>query len=227
MRIYFLCVFLLLSSIAFADPTVVWDSSEGMQRLQSCEVKENLWKLMRFYESQTRPAYCSVASSVIALNALSVPPPPSKFLGRYRMFTQEEFFSEEVAAVIDPELVKERGMALDELASVLSIFPICLSKFEAQSLSLEEIRASIITALQNSNQCVLALYQRRELGQEGGGHWSPVAAYDAASDSFLILDVARYKYPPVWIDATPFIQAMQTSNIYGRSRGYLILAKPT
>ncbi|MCE5318957.1 MAG: phytochelatin synthase family protein [Parachlamydia sp.] len=225
MRICFLFLLLIgISSVAFAlDPSVIWDSSEGLHRLQSSEAKANLWKLLRYYESQIRPAYCSVASSVMALNVLSVAPPPSKYLGRYRMFTQEEFFSEEVAGVIDPEAVKERGMALDELANVLETFPIHVTKFEAQELSEQEIRSSMISALQQSNQCVLALYQRRELEQDGGGHWSPVAAYDAASDSFLILDVARYKYPPVWIDATHFIQAMQTSNIYGRSRGYLVM----
>lgn len=223
MHVYFISFLLGLSSIAFADSWIAWDSTEGLRRLQSCEAKKNLWRLMRYYESQIRPTYCSVASSVIALNALSVAPPPSRYLGGYRMFSQEEFFSEEVAAAMDPEMVKQRGMALEELAATLRVFQLQVTEFKAQFLSEERIRASLICALQTQNQCVLALYQRRELGQKGGGHWSPVAAYDSASDSFLILDVARYKYPPAWIDAAPFIHSMQTSNIYGFSRGFLVL----
>jgi Phytochelatin synthase len=38
--------------------------------------------------------------------------------------------------------------------------------------------------------------QNRAIGQEQGGHISPLAAYDAETDRFLILDVSRYKYPP-------------------------------
>lgn len=202
-----------------------WDSPEGMSRLQNSDAKENFWKLLRFYESQIRTTYCSVATSVIALNALSIEAPQSKFLGKYRMFTQEEFFSDSVRAVMDQSEVEKRGMSLEELAMVLSTFPIKVMKYEAQSLSHEEMRLLIVSALKNPNQTVLALYQRRELNQEGGGHWSPIAAYDAVSDSFLILDVARFKYPPVWIDASKFIHAMQTANIYNKSRGFIIIEK--
>lgn len=202
-----------------------WDSPEGLSRLQKSNAKENFWKLLRFYESQIRSTYCSVATSVIALNALSIEAPKSKFLGKYRMFTQEEFFSENVCAVINQNDVAERGMPLEELTTVLKTFSVEVFKYEAQYLSHEEIRDLLIAALKNPNQCVLALYQRKELKQEGGGHWSPIGAYDAESDSFLILDVARFKYPPVWINASAFINSMQTANIYGQSRGFIIIEK--
>lgn len=207
--------------------SVRWDSPEGLSRLQNSEAKENFWKLLRFYESQIRATYCSVATSVITLNALSIEAPQSKFLGKYRMFTQADFFSAHVSAVIDQNDVEERGMSLDELATVLKIFPLEVLKYEAQLFSHEEIRCLLVSALKNPNQCVLALYQRKKLMQEGGGHWSPLAAYDAASDSFLIMDVARFKYPPVWIHATALIKAMQTVNIYGRSRGFIVIEKLT
>jgi hypothetical protein len=44
---------------------------------------------------------------------------------------------------------------------------------------------------------VIVNYLRKAIGQEKGGHISPLAAYDAETDRFLILDVSRYKYPPV------------------------------
>ena len=34
--------------------------------------------------------------------------------------------------------------------------------------------------------------------QTGDGHFSPVAGYHAGTDSVLVLDVARFKYPPYW-----------------------------
>lgn len=204
---------------------ISWDSPEGISRLQSSGAKANFWKLARFYESQIRSTYCSIASSVIVLNTLSVEAPKSMFLGKYRMFTQEEFFSETVCAVIDQSEVLERGISLEELEAVLKVFPLEVWKYEAQNLSYEEIRYLLVSALKNSNQCVLALYQRRELNQEGGGHWSPIAAYDAESDSFLIMDVAKFKYPPVWVNASELINAMQTTNIYDQSRGFIIVQK--
>jgi hypothetical protein len=45
---------------------------------------------------------------------------------------------------------------------------------------------------------------------EGGGHFSPLAAYHEESDSFLVMDVARYKYPPFWVHADLLCQAMAT-----------------
>jgi hypothetical protein len=50
------------------------------------------------------------------------------------------------------------------------------------------------------------------MGQETGGHISPLAAYDSKSDRFLILDVARYKYPPVWVSASDLFVAMNTTD---------------
>lgn len=200
-----------------------WDSPEGILRLQRSTAKENFWKLLRFYDSQTRLTYCGVATAVVVLNSLAIEAPKSNFLGKFRMFTQEEFFSDNVCAVIDPKDVAERGVILEELATILKTFPLEVSKFPAQELSSKVIRELLIEALQNPNQRILALYQRTELRQEGSGHWSPVAAYDAESDSFLVLDVAKFKYPPAWINADTFINSMQTANIHGQSRGFLII----
>jgi hypothetical protein len=39
---------------------------------------------------------------------------------------------------------------------------------------------------------------------------SPLAAYEAKADLFIILDVARYEYPPVWVTTTDIFDAMNT-----------------
>jgi hypothetical protein len=39
---------------------------------------------------------------------------------------------------------------------------------------------------------------RPSLGQTGAGHFSPIAAWHDASDMALVLDTARFKYPPFW-----------------------------
>ena len=74
---------------------------------------------------------------------------------------------------------------------------------------------------------MLVNYLRKAIGQETGGHISPLAAYDAKSDRFLILDVARYKYPPVWVKASDLFDAMNTTDASNenRTRGYVLITK--
>lgn len=206
-------------------PWIAWDTKEGLERIQNSHAKANFWNFVRFYEAQTRLTYCAVASSVMALNSLFVEAPSSQFLGAYRLFTQEEFFSTNVCEVIDPRDVHARGMNLGELTSVLQTLPTHVCKYEANRLTHDEMRSHLIDSLQNPQKAVLVLYQRKVLKQEGSGHWSPLAAYDKASDSFLIMDVARFKYPPVWTKAPVLFDAMQTIDSDGHPRGFLILEK--
>jgi hypothetical protein len=57
------------------------------------------------------------------------------------------------------------------------------------------------------------------------GHISPLGAYHAASDRFLLLDVARYKYPPVWVKADALFAAMRTNDLVsGKSRGFVMIS---
>ena len=69
-------------------------------------------------------------------------------------------------------------------------------------------------------------FKRSEIGETGGGHWSPLAAYDATSDSALLLDVARYKYPAVWVPIAQLYAASQAvDSVSGLSRGVVIVGK--
>jgi Phytochelatin synthase len=55
-----------------------------------------------------------------------------------------------------------------------------------------------------------------------------LAAYDTKSDRFLILDVARYKYPPVWVKASELFDAMNTADADNeeKTRGFVLISKP-
>jgi hypothetical protein len=65
-------------------------------------------------------------------------------------------------------------------------------------------------------------FDRKTLNQQGAGHFSPIAAYDSESDSVLILDVAKFKYPPFWVNVTDLFNAMNTiDSDSGKSRGLI------
>lgn len=52
---------------------------------------------------------------------------------------------------------------------------------------------------------------------------SPLAAYDLQSDRFLLLDVARYKYPAYWVKTEDLWNAVNTKddNTY---RGFIMIS---
>jgi glutathione gamma-glutamylcysteinyltransferase len=70
---------------------------------------------------------------------------------------------------------------------------------------------------------LLANFARKLLNQTGDGHFSPLAAYAPESDMVLIMDVARFKYPPHWVPSRTIYEAMQTSDKAGKPRGYLLV----
>ena len=60
----------------------------------------------------------------------------------------------------------------------------------------------LVAALRDPRSRVLLNYDRFGIGQgdrPNAGHWSPLGGYDARTDRFLIMDVAKYKHPMVWV----------------------------
>lgn len=75
-----------------------------------------------------------------------------------------------------------------------------------------------------SRSVLILSYNRATLGQTGTGHFSPVGGYHAASDSVLVMDVARFKYSPHWVPLPLLHAAMVPEDPEaGRPRGYLVV----
>jgi Phytochelatin synthase len=118
------------------------------------------------------------------------------------------------------------GMTLDQIGAILRTYAVDAEVRHAADTSLDEFRALARQALGTANRYVVVNYLRRALGQERGGHISPLGAYDAETDRFLVLDVSRYKYPPVWVQAADLYAAMNTpdSDNQNRTRGFVLVA---
>lgn len=68
-------------------------------------------------------------------------------------------------------------------------------------------------------------YSRRAFNQTGDGHFSPVGGYHRSRDLVLILDVARFKYPPHWVSLPMLYEAMSRPDpVTGLPRGYLLMS---
>jgi Phytochelatin synthase len=133
----------------------------------------------------------------------------------------------ETDAILPREVLARRGTTLDQLGALVSYHGLSGEVHHAGDETLDAFRASARKALAERDHFVIINYLRMTLGQQIGGHISPLAAYDEKQDRFLILDVARYKYPPVWVSAADVYAAMNTPDISngGKTRGYVLVSK--
>ena len=84
-------------------------------------------------------------------------------------------------------------MGLADLAALLRAHGVDAAAFYASQVGLDNFRAMAKQNLRTRGDFILVNYQRVVLGEEPMPHISPVAAYDAATDRLLVLDVAAYK----------------------------------
>jgi hypothetical protein len=181
--------------------------------------------LSQWLETQANLAYCGVASSVVVLNSLALPAPAAEGYGAYRFWSQTNVFAAPASAgFVRPAVVAREGMTLEQLHGLLISQGALVRRYHGDSLSLGQFRQLLRRSLADPADRLLANYDRRALGQAGGGHISPLAAYDPSSDRVLILDVARYRYPAVWVASADLWRAVRTlDRSSGRSRGLLTI----
>merc|ERR1719198_2067620 len=89
--------------------------------------------------------------------------------------------------------------------------------------SLASFRAAILHT--STDAFTVASFCRASLGQTGGGHFSPIGGYHAPSDAALVLDVARFKYPPYWVPLRRLWEASLVEDEVSRlARGWFTLS---
>lgn len=203
------------------------DSAEGFSRLEESD-RRSFVTLGMYFLSQETQTFCGVASSTMVLNAL-VPKDKRPVVPEwdpYPLFAQSVFFTKEVEEIAPREVVLKQGMTLQQLGEVLRTFPVEVMVWHVSDKSETDFRENAKDALRGSASCLIVNYLRTSVEQKGGGHFSPLGAYHEKSDSFLVYDVARYKYPPSWVKTTDLWNAMNTIDSDSRkTRGYLLIMK--
>lgn len=202
-------------------------SDEGETLLLDADAREAYFALANNFLTQKNQAFCGVASMVMVFNAMQLPAPAVPEYDPYTTFTQDNVLDSRTEAVLPVETIKKQGMTVDQLGALFAIQPVTVAVHHAADSSLDEFRNKAQEYLAKPDHFVVVNYLRKAIGQEKGGHISPLAAYDRETDRFLILDVARYKYPPVWVKAEELFAAMNTqdSDNDNKTRGYVLVAK--
>lgn len=217
-------------------PAVEFASSEGQQlfgeALQAGSMG-SFFRLIEQFHTQVEPAFCGLGSVVMALNALNVDPKKT-WKGPWRWFCESM-----LECCVPLDKIKQEGITFGQLACLARCQGAFVEARRADEPSCSEnafraavCRASCQRVLSTSEEtngsslCVLLVgYRRSSLNQSGDGHWSPIGGYHSESDRVLILDTARFKYPPHWVPLQDLWAAMQPVDpATQRSRGYLVLS---
>lgn len=205
-----------------------FDSAEGKALLIGAEQLDDFFPLSSHFVTQVNPAFCGPATIAMVMNALNVARQPSDATAGFGMFDQVNVFDEKTEAVKPQTAVLRGGMTLDQLGGMFAAHDLKADVHHAADSSVDEFRGLAIAALDDAGaNYVVVNYLRSALGQKTGGHISPLAAYDADTDRFLVLDVSRYKYPPIWVTAVDLFGAMNTPDADNadKTRGFLIVSR--
>ncbi len=233
MRIFLVIATLLISVVARADTTadkapdvIYWNSEAGKALRARIAADADYWQLIPNFAVQRTQSYCGVASAITVLNSMPISKPVDPEYAPYAYFTQKNFFVPAVEKIISAQTVQEQGITREEMARALAQLGVKTRSIAGDTLTDDSLRALLKTALGDDGQFVLANYYRGVFGQVGGGHWSVLAAYDAETDRVLILDVAKYKYPPEWVRLAALRQALSTlDTTSNKSRGLVLVSK--
>jgi hypothetical protein len=197
------------------------DSDEGRKLLVESNANRDFFSLVGTYLTQRTTSYCGVASSVMVLNAMPVQAPPLAGKAPFRAFDEENVFQSDAI-----RQAASAGLTVEQLAALLRENPVDAAVHFADTTPLDEFRKLASENMARTGDFVLIDFSRGDLGQDIGAHWSPLAAYHAGTDRFLVLDVARFRYPPYWATAADLHKAMNTTDPdSGKSRGFVVVSQ--
>lgn len=189
---------------------------------------EGYFYLAEQFQTQDEPTFCGLATLAMVLNALRIDPMRA-WKGAWRWFTERNL----LCSCTQPDGLEERGLTMDLFAKLASCngasATVLRPPAECDSTQLEKytklFRAAVRATLRSPDrEFIVAAYSRQALRQTGGGHFSPIGAYHEESDSVLIMDVARFKYPPHWAPLEEVVRAMlHVDPDTGKPRGYVHL----
>ena len=215
---------------------------EGREHFRRALLQGNLeayFDLAAQYVTQSRPEDCARSTLVMVLNALNLDP------GKVWM-TPWRWYTEAVLSCLDAK----PGQSLHEFARTAMCNgtwtqayhpiealntaththvtgcdihgPATQVKFASETT----FRAALKASVRRSGLILVVNHSRPALGQTGDGHYSPVAGLDESTDKALVMDVARFKYPPFWVPVSQLYHSLQWLDPeISQMRGFLLLSR--
>ncbi|XVF81019.1 hypothetical protein PTKIN_Ptkin15bG0122800 [Pterospermum kingtungense] len=206
-----------------SPPAIEFASPDGKQLFKEAlegGTAEGFFKLISYYQTQSEPAYCGLATLSMVLNALAIDPGRT-WKGPWR------WFDDSMLDCCEPlEKIKSKGISFGKVACLAVCNGAQVEPFRTDQSSLDNFRRRVVSCTSSEDCHLIVSYSRAVLQQTGTGHFSPIGCYHAGKDMVLILDVARFKYPPHWVPLSLLWDAMNTiDNSTGHRRGFMVISR--
>ena len=237
---------------AATQALVPFASDEGLARLARSNARVDFPMLANQYEVELDDTFCGPASAAMVLNAVNarsgnlpkdmsrlhpddlkyLPPGVDPIIPRYTQDnvlvkspkTRAQVLGEPTTA--NGKEVHDYGFQVRQLDALLRANGLSTNLVIVDATKSEQdLRADLIKSLQHPGDYVIVAYLRTAVGQDGPGHISPLGAYDAESDSFLVLDVNPSRAGWVWMPTATLIKGMRTFDTV-ENRGYILIRSP-
>jgi Phytochelatin synthase len=234
---------------AVDQPVVAFASDEGMARLSNASAKVDFAPLANQFEAQLNGAFCGPTSAAIVLNTVRNRSPdlprdherlrpddlryiPSGFDPIVPRYTQDNVIAKGAKTraqvlgepiVVDGRQTRDFGYQLKQFEQMLNANGLATRAVVVSDDKPEaEVRSDLVEHLSRAGDYVIVNFRREAVGQKGGGHISPLGAYDAQSDSFLLLDVNPAAAGWTWMTTATLVKGMRTFDTV-ENRGYVIV----
>jgi len=189
---------------------------------------ESYFFLAEQFRTQDEPTFCGLSTLAMVLNSLRIDPMRT-WKGVWRWFNEQN-----LGCCMGPEEVRETGLNFDMFRCLATCngadvvahrSPAAHEGDAAKAEFVKAFRAAVQAVSRSKDrECLVICYCREALGQTGAGHFSPIGGYHEGSDTVLILDVARFKYPPHWASLADVAEGMsRVDPDMGKPRGFLQL----
>ena len=95
-----------------------------------------------------------------------------------------------------------------------------------KSASFETFEDCVVATSRRDGFFLTCNSSRKALKQTGEGHFSPIGGYHYLRKMVLVLDVARYKYPPYWCNIKTFYDSLEPiDKATSKPRGFCLITK--
>lgn len=227
---------------------ISYNTPEGAARLNSSQYKDAFYTLSTHYSPQMNILSCGIASAVIMLNSvyanIGKQPPLSKVGSWYIpedqavdgnfTWTELNFFNDKVNSYLNRKVIygKEKingkyvvGVTLDQLTQALNLqglTAVAVHADNSNTADIDAFKAVLKRIMVAPTQYMIVNYNLNVMSALNGGHFSPIGAYDEASDSVLILDTWNAFAPWTWVKVYDLYKSMNTKDgdVY---RGYILV----
>nr|DAD19985.1 TPA_asm: hypothetical protein HUJ06_021448 [Nelumbo nucifera] len=146
-----------------SPPAIEFSSSEGKHLFTEALHNGNMegfFKLICYFQTQSEPAYCGLASLSVVLNALAIDP-GRKWKGPWR------WFDESMLDCCEPlEKVKAEGITFGKVACLAHCAGAKVEAFRTSQSNLDDFRKYVIACTSSEDCHVITSYHRRPFKQE-------------------------------------------------------------